>query len=156
MKSTLKIAFQSNMNPELPVVKIVQPIDYREGIFNPVEDHDPKDEMLSAFISKPASNDHYPIYEVSTSFPHPMENPTHWITTIRPVEETIVLYRLRHMVLNRLVPYETIVTLNSMTNERLAEYFNGDPNKKEIGYLGAEEYKKIHDFFDWVEKQELS
>lgn len=152
MKSTLKIAFQSNMNPELPVIKIVQPISYRYGTFDPSEDIDIKDEMLHAFLTQPASNEYYPMFVVKTTFPHPFQGEaTHHITTIAPVPEHRVLYKIRHMVLNRFVPYDSIVELNSMTPERLKEYF--DPNSKipEVEIDGHEKYDKIHKFFNWLD-----
>jgi len=155
MKSTLKIAFQSNMSPELPVIKIVQPMGYHYGKFDPSDDVDVKDEMLHSFLTQPASLKPYPIFTVKTTFPHPFEgDATHWITTIAPVQEQDVLYKLRHMVINRFVPAESIVTLNLMGEERLEEYFSDSNKNIEIPIERSLNYKKIHDFFNWLDTLE--
>lgn len=149
MKSTLKIAFQSNMRPELPVIKIVQPIDQKNGKFDPSEDNDVKDELLHAFLTKPASKDYYPFFTVKSSFPHPSENPTHWITTIQPVQVQDVLYKIRHMVLNRFVHSDSIVSMNGMIEN---EYHSNEiPNDLVLENGGVENYKKIHEFFNWID-----
>lgn len=147
------------MSPELPVIKIVQPIEQYEGKFDPSEDIDPRDEMLYAFLTPPATIGNYGMFVVKQTFNHPFgENvaSTHWITTIGPVPENQVLYKLRHMVLNRFVPYDTIVTLNSMNPERLLEYFAPHPDKNEIYFDGAEKYQKIHEFFNWIDTLEYA
>lgn len=93
-------------------------------------------------------------FQLSTYFPVPFEGETKLnISTIAPVAERDILYRFRHAILNRYVPYDTILKLNTLKIEKGTQslkmsYEGASIRKAEIG---EDVYNKIHAFFDWLD-----
>ena len=131
MKSTIKITTECG----IPAIKIIQPIDCINFVNNN-EDYDVRDKLLSEFIQKPSMTDSNGWFRVITHFTHPFENPTHQITTIAPIEVGELFNLFKHNILNRLVPYNTVVAINS-------------GEQKSQG-----KHAKIMEFFNWLETQE--
>lgn len=131
MKSTIRIDTEQGQ----PILKIVQPIDCVNFTLQN-NDYDVKDKLLSEFIQKPSMTDWNGWFRVNTHFTHPYENPTHQITTIAPVMVDELFNLFKHNILNRLVPYNTIIAINS-------------GEEKSQG-----KHAKIMDFFNWLDEQE--
>lgn len=131
MKSTIRIDTEQGQ----PILKIVQPIDCVNFTLQN-NDYDVKDKLLSEFIQKPSMTDWNGWFRVNTHFTHPFENPTHQITTIAPVMVDELFNLFKHNILNRLVPYNTIIAINS-------------GEEKSQG-----KHAKIMDFFNWLDEQE--
>lgn len=131
MKSTIRIDLEDGQ----PTLKIVQPIDCVNFTLNN-EDYDVRDKILSHFIQKPSMSDWNGWFRVNTHFSNPYENPTHQITTIVPVEVSELFNLFKNNILNRVVPYDTIVAINS-------------GNEKSQG-----KHAKILEFFNWLDEQE--
>jgi hypothetical protein len=131
MKSTIKIDTEQGQ----PILKIVQPIDCVNFTLQN-DDYDVRDKLLSEFIQKPSMTDWNGWFRVNTHFTHPFENPTHQITTIAPVEVEELFNLFKHNILNRLVPYNTVIAINS-----------GELKSKG-------KHAKIIEFFNWLSEQE--
>lgn len=145
MKSTIKIDLESQNSGSMPVIKIVQPIDLPD---ENSPDYDVKDKLISIFLHQPCMVERNFMFELATCFPHPIDNPRVNVTTISPIKEENVFYKVRHIILNRLVPYNSIIELNSCGQVALKNKKDGKSPMPERGDL----YFKIHEFFDWVEK----
>lgn len=133
MKSTIKIDTEQGQ----PILKIVQPIDCVNFTLQN-DDYDVRDKLLAEFIQKPSMTDWNGWFRVNTHFTHPFENPTHQITTIAPVEVDELFNLFKHNILNRLVPYNTIVAINS-------------GQEKSQG-----KHAKIMEFFNWLGEQKCA
>lgn len=146
MKSTLKIDTESRNEGEVPVIKIVQPIE----VWNENDpDYDIRDKLIRNFLHTPCRSNRNGYFSLATYFPIPHEGEVKLhITTIAPVPEQDLLYRFRHEILNRFVPYESIISLNSLAMKK------GDPSADRKMIRGEDEYKKIHTFFDWLDELE--
>lgn len=131
MKSSIKIDTEQGQ----PILKIIQPIDCINFTLQN-DDYDVRDKLLSEFIQKPSMADWNGWFRVNTHFTHPLENPTHQITTIAPVTVDELFNLFKHNILNRLVPYNTIIAINS-------------GQEKSQG-----KHAKIMEFFNWLSEQE--
>jgi len=146
VKSTIKIDLESQNSGSTPVIKIIQPVDVLDENSS---DFDIRDKLIRDFLHQPSMVERNSLFELATFYPHPMDEPRVNITTIAPVKEENVLYKIRHMVLNRLVPYDTIVELNSCGQVAVKNKKKGQSPMPLRGDL----YFKIHEFFDWVDKE---
>jgi hypothetical protein len=128
MKSSIKIDYERSYENN-PVIKITIPDYGKEST-----DEDIRDKLMKDFLHSPMKMERNTLFELNTY--GNLSNSTLEVCTISPIKYENVIYKLRHIVLNRLVPYNDIVLFNSKLSE---------PN-------GA--YKKVHEFFDWVDKFE--
>lgn len=145
MKSTIKIDFESQNSGSIPVIKIIQPV---EVVDENSPDYDVKDKLIRDFLHQPCMSDRNSLFELATFYPHPMDEPRVHVTTIAPVKEESIFYKVRHIILNRLVPYNSIMELNSCDQVALKNKREGKSPMPSRGDL----YFKVHEFFDWVEK----
>lgn len=143
MKSTIKIDLESQNYGSTPVIKIIQPSEFLD---ENSPDFDVRDQMIRDFLHHPSNIERNGWFELSTHFTHEVTG-IH-VTKITPVKEPDILYKIRHAVLNRLVPYNSIVELNSCSQVAIKNKKDG----KSPMPLRGDLYFKIHEFFDWVEK----
>lgn len=136
MKSTIKIDFDSRNEGSQPVIKIIQPADCLD---EQSPDFDVKDKLLRDFLHTPCNINRNNLFKLGTCFPFPHEGVVKLnIATIKPVDIKDAFYLFKHDILNKIIPDETLILFNG-NNERL----------KSIP--GEENYKKIIDFFDWLD-----
>lgn len=100
MKSTVKIAYQARFTGGMPGIKIVQPISVLNP--SPEEDVDPRDEMVNQFLHQPLSTERTFLWELSSHYPSPFDNPTHEITHIEAVTNDRLMWKLENVLLNTL------------------------------------------------------
>lgn len=124
MKSTIKIDYERSLDNN-PVIKITTPKEPSEDI---------RDKLIQDFLHSPMHMERNYLFELGT-YGNLSELPFN-ACTISPVKYENTLYKLRHIVLNRLVSENDIVLFNSALSE---------PN---------DTYKKVHEFFDWVDERE--
>lgn len=129
MESTLKISRSGSS----PAIKIIQP----SSVLNLQEsdDYDERDMLLKEFLHAPMMVYETDWFILNTNF---TASNGHKITTIVPVDQRELFYKFRHAILNRLVPYETIVAIN----------------RQEAFAKPDSPYAKIMEFFDWADKQD--
>lgn len=144
MKSTIKIDYQDRNSGGQPVIKIIQPAQKQD---DDAIDFDVRDKLINGFLQTPCMVQRNSWFNLDSCYAIPPEGETKFhVITIAPVHEDNLLYRFRHAILNRFVPEDTIVKLNTRGTEKHC----GDSTRKvEQGEI---EYFKIHDFFDWLDK----
>lgn len=146
MKSTLKIDYSSRPNGGRPVIKIVQPIELLKAE-NYAEDVDVRDVMIRDYLHTPCMSDRNGLFRVSSHFETPHgNNPTHYITNIDVVPEEEMFYTFRHAILNRLIPYNTLLSMDREEPKKPDDTSCSTRFEREL------EAKKINEFFDWVEQ----
>lgn len=113
------------------------------------EDEDERDKMVREFLHNPLYSEPYQFYQKGCRLPIGNGKT---LVTIEPIEEGDLFYRLRHALLNRFVPYDTLVALNQ---EKKA--VESGEKKSTIGGLPTRKYcdgedmaHKINEFFDWI------
>lgn len=139
MKSTIKIDLESQHTGSTPVIKIIQSID---ALDENSPEFDVRDKLIRDFLHAPCMVERNGWFQLATYFPHPIEAPKVHITTISPVKEESLFYNFRHAILNRVVPYNTLLEMNR--NEK------SDPDTRRTPYDMELEANKINEFFDWV------
>lgn len=141
MKSTLKIDYAS-LDGGRPVIKIIQPSSALELKDYPDGDYDVRDKLISDFLHHPLSAAPNTLFEVVNR--GPLEKAEYSVTIISPLDVDQQFYRFKHTILNKMVPWSTLVHINSGLNEK-----NDLANLK-----GYENYLKITQFFDWLDQAE--
>lgn len=137
MKSTIKIDYERSFGNN-PVIKITTP---RYGKESPEEDI--RDKLIKDFLHSPMEMERNYLFELGT-YGNLSELP-YDMCTISPVKYENILYKLRHIVLNRFVPENYIVIFNSDIQAKDADIVTS--THKDV-------YKKIHSFFDWLDEME--
>lgn len=142
MKSSVKIAYEGSGLGGKPVIKFITP---KTGYHTPgysesdEQDEDPRDVLMKDFLHCPTLIDRNGVFRLGTYFSTNIGE----ITTIEPVVGyTDQMYFFRHQVLNKHVPYDTIVHLN--------RYGIPDRNivQEDLKWNDIDRYIKIHEFFD--------
>lgn len=133
MKSTIKIDYERSYENE-PILKIVTKRTLVQKLNSPNfnEEEDVRDKLVKDFLHSPMKMERNFMFELKTYFNVDDED----FATIGPVKYENMLYKIRHIILNRFVEYNDLVIFNS----RMAE--------------GNELYRKIHSFFDWLDNLE--
>lgn len=153
MKSTLKIDYERGQE-NLPVIKIVipdkPPHPFKNGDtpgYSEDIDEDVRDKLIRDLLHTPLYEQPNSLFEVKTTFP--IESGR--LTTIGAVSEEILFYSFRHSILNRIIPYDTLIDFNQdkAPTKTAMELKTGDSEN----YL---KWKKINEFFDWLDKQEYA
>lgn len=126
MKSTIKIDYERGFDNS-PVIKITTPRTKEIS-------EDIRDKLIQDFLHSPMRSERNYLFELGT-YGNLNEMPFD-ACTISPVKYENVMYKLRHIVLNRLVSESDVQLFNSKLSE---------PN---------DAYKKVHEFFDWVDQLE--
>lgn len=98
MKSTVKIDVQARFNSNVPVIKIVQPVEIMPSSFDPIKDIDARDTLINSFLHIPQNAERNFLFELSSYYPVPMDNPTHHITNIEAITNDRLFERLRSIV----------------------------------------------------------
>lgn len=129
MKSSIKIDYERS-HEAIPVIKIIVPT--ISSHFDVGEGEDVRDKLIRDFLHSPLKAERNYLFGLSSCYSS--ADNTCEITAISPIKYEDILYRLRHIVLNRLVSEEDVTQFNQKLSE---------PSK---------EYKKVHEFFDWVNK----
>lgn len=142
MKSTLKV----DLSTSIPVIKVIQPLEvvqYREE-----DDCDVRDKILKEFLHSPSKAVRNELFSLHTYFPHPMENPTLYVTTIAaiPVENYFETFKCQ--IMSKMVPYYDRIEF-AKGNTGIKQ---GDVQTTEKSYYQT--YKAIEDFFAMLEKTE--
>lgn len=133
MKSSIKIDYERYEND--PVIKITIPKSSKtltQSItHSPTsnDEEDVRDKLVKDFLHSPMKVERNFLFELKTYFSTDEAD----IATLGAVKYENIMYKLRHTVLSRLVSYNDIVLFNSALSE---------PNQV---------YKKVHEFFDWVD-----
>lgn len=151
-KSTLKIATESAGTNLTPVIKIVQPA--AQFNFDPknLEEDDPIDDLIRTFLHTPCMVDRNEWFRLYTHFPVPMDgvSPTHYVTTIAPLNERCLFENFKNAILGRVIPYEDHVKINRGEIEKCDNRLAGTRKTERID-LSIIKHNKICDFFAWLE-----
>lgn len=146
MESTLKIDTSSRGIHQVPIIKIVQPIKLIEP--NPVEDiDDVKDKLIREFLHTPCMANRNHFFRTDSHFPHPLENPRVFITTISAVEEGQMFHTFKHAIFERLISYENLCECIEFDKR------SSDQQTNRPAPFDWDKYLKIKEFFDWVWEQ---
>lgn len=137
MKSTIKIDYTSSSFGGTPIIKILRPNDVIELQEFVDGDYDVRDKLINDFLQAPHKVEPYNLFCIHTCGTLEKSGNNH-VTTIRPllVEEQFKTFK--YNIINRLVPYDTIMSINRQET---------DPND-------VTKYKKVNDFFDWLNTQD--
>ncbi len=131
MKSSIKIDYERSYEND-PIIKIVVPKESPSvsiSLITGADDEDVRDKLVKDFLHSPMKTDRNTLFEAKTYFSTNDAD----ITTIGAVKYENIMYKLRHIVLNRLVTENDIQLFNSKVSV---------PN---------DTYNKVHEFFDWVD-----
>lgn len=143
MKSTVKVDLQSQNSGSTPVIKIIQPIG---GLDENSPDFDVRDKLIRDFLHTPCMSERNDWFRLATYFPHPMGNEARvHITTIAPCREQELFDSFRNAILNRIIPFDTLIKIN----QRKAS----DPDMCRTPDNMEVEAIKINQFFDWLSTQ---
>ncbi len=151
MNSTFKIDYNSQSGK--PVIKIIfQELPVAEGVatnpgFAHHEDDDVRDKMIREFLKSPLMAEPYELYQKGCSFPI---KDGKRLVTIEPVQEENLFYMMRHVLLNRFVPYDDLVKYN----HKEFPVLTGNPETQKATSFFI--WKKINDFFDDIDKTEYA
>lgn len=129
MKSTVKIDYQIYGNGGLSVIKIVQPLEVLKP--EPQDDVDPRDTMVAQFVHNPISQNPSDLFVRDTYYPHPFDNPTHYVTKIKAVSNEERIYTLENILINTIVEWNIPFEVKEI--EKFFERINaaiGEPNRK--------------------------
>ncbi len=155
MKSTLKIDYDRGQE-NYSVIKIVIPDKPPHPIkcgetpgFAEDIDEDVRDKLIQDLLHTPCWSQPNHFFEVKTTFP--IESGR--LTTIGAILEDRLFYTFRHAIINRIVPYDTIIATNIEKNKNIA---NKDPLNGRENYHKEHLLNKIDEFFDWLDKQEYA
>lgn len=156
MKSTLKVVTTPYGDGLRPVIKIVRPTAIiHQSDQSIIDDEDPRDELINQFLKNPSNIDGYGWFNIHTNYPVPFghDNPTHYVTTIGPVDEKDLFFRFRHAILSKIVPYEDLVAINrgeARSLEQINDEMCPDPiTRLDTSVCRAHEINK---FFDWLDE----
>lgn len=156
MNNTFKVGYNSQTGK--PVCKIilkeVTPI-IKVKSTNPLEqpdtivwhdDEDERDKMVREFLHNPLYTEPYEYYQKGCRLPI---NDDKVLVTIEPIQEENLLYKFRHSLLNRYIPYDTLVEINRRTTDITDGPETSLQTRK---YLTGEDLAhKINEFFNWLE-----
>lgn len=146
MKSTVKIDYAGSGFGGTPVIKITRPIEAIE--LSEFEDEDVRDRLVNDFLHTPGMVERNTLFTART-YGSPGGNAKIDVTTIGAVDLSGQFYLFRHSILNRLVPYESIIRLNKAAHE-----VDGDKTIANQMPERGEVYFKIKEFFDYIYKLE--
>lgn len=153
MKSTLKIDYLSRSDSSIPVIKIIQPNEVFED--SQTVDYDVRDKLIRDFLMRPGYSDRNYWFALDTYFGNDLKEPTLFISTIAAIKEEELFEKFRYAILNRLVPYQSLIELTA-PKPAPEERKSIDEHKKnaEKAPKGFVEYLKIIEFFEWLETAE--
>lgn len=153
-KSTLKITTESAGTNITPVIKIVQPIAQFKPDLNNVDDDDPVDDLIRTFLHAPCMVEPHFLFRTYTHFPVPFEGtPTHWITTIAPINAKDHFDTFKNIVLSRMIPYEDHVSINRGEVAVIDKNLHGTRKAERID-TSVIKHSKIQEFFQWLDETE--
>lgn len=101
MKSTVKIDYQVRQNGGVAVIKIVQPVEVLE-CSHEENDVDPRDKLVSQFLHQPLNVHPHTIFQRTTYYPTPIENPKHYVTNIEPISNEDFCFKIKHSIISYL------------------------------------------------------
>lgn len=135
MKSTLKATYRSGSGDS--VIKIVIPTE----LLTQDDPDDVRDKHLADFVRSLQFGPHE-LFEVKSVGTDEVESV--FIETIGPITKDMIPYTLEHYLLNRYVPYDTLVAIQSAKNDPASyEYSKSFP--------GRDTYFLITGLFDKLE-----
>lgn len=129
MKSTVKIDYQLHGNGGLSVIKVVQPLEVLNP--QPQDDIDPRDTMVAQFVHNPLSQEPSDLFVRDSYYPHPFDNPTHYVTKIKAVSNQERIYTLENLLINTIVGWKIPFEVKEI--EKFFERINaaiGEKNQK--------------------------
>lgn|GEM_PF-5974484 len=106
-------------------------------------DFDVRDKIIKEFLHTTCMSDRNNWFNLNSYGELPKSEAKVKVTTIAPVPEENLLYRFRHSILNKFIPYETIIKMN--TQKPTPKGTERTPFNREL------EARKIHEFFDWLD-----
>lgn len=165
MNSTFKVGYNSQTGKAVckvifeEIKQIIEEKSSNPGVspdtFVFHEDEDERDKMVREFLHHPLYSEPYDFYQKGCRIKIPNGKT---LVTIEPIDERDLFYRFRHAVLNRFVPYDTLVALNQ-ENKAIE---SGDKKSTPGGlpirkyYDGEDLANKINEFFDWLDNTEYA
>lgn len=145
MKSTIKIATESRGTQLIPVIKIIQSLDDLHPDCSENDIHE-LDRLIAYFLHLPLMTNRNYLFQVTSHFDHPAENPQIAVTVISPIEETDVFRTMKNAIRDRLFSYDEIIDIN--------QTINGIPNTVTKEHpSGYNSFIYINEFFEWLESQ---
>lgn len=143
MKSTIKIDYDRNQELK-PVIKIILPLDLREGeMCSEAHDIDPRDKLIADFLHTPRNIVENYLFEVNQRLL--INNGESLLTTIAAIPEESIFTRLKTAIIGRLVGDDSMQECQDMrgkTNRPCPHNYD--------------KWLKITEFFEWVEEQPYS
>ena len=151
MKSTVKIDLLSREDNSTPAIKIIQPIDQplsgqNYGVINVQDDDlDVRDKLVRDFLNRPGYAKRNNLFRIAGYYPNNKPQPTAHITFIEPIRHEDLGAVVRQAILERMVASDFLEAVDMPQDT---------PNDiDDFTIYQRETYKKINEFFDWVNKE---
>lgn len=151
MNARIKIDYERGLQNH-PVIKIIRPAENKllpttPGSNEDIEE-DVQDRLVTDLLHSPCKVDPNEFFEIKSNFP---VDGGPRITTIGAIQEEDILYRFRHAILNRYVPYNDIVDINrdiGLTSRITSDVFLYKKSRNQYFEL----FQRIHQFFNWLDE----
>jgi len=149
MKSTIKIDFAPNRKS---IIKIIRPQEVLDLEIYPNGDYDVRDKHINDFLKGQLNCEPYSLFQIGRN--GMLEQAPYDVTTIIPVEHKDEFDLFKHKILINVIPHEDLIKINSgeaVTLENETSLLNSARKQERID-ISVEKYRKINEFFNWLDE----